>query len=533
MALRNSKVILCKGIKLEKDYKDVLTYSESDMVTLCQNNAIATFNTCSFIRKEPNSLYLEVSYNNALKCNYLAFQNPDYSNKWFFAFIDSIEYVGNKNTKINFTVDEFATWFDYWQPQTCFVEREHTNDDTPGTNLIPEGLELGEYIQNGHKDLVGFSPDSMLFGICSTYSPDGTVHNAVNVGGVPSAGNIYFCTLDSIAYNVERYASAGRLDKIDSVFAVPTELVDVTNNCTQHGTDIDKIYWEYKGTRTPNSKAVTVTGRPASLDGYTPKNGKLLTAPFCCMVLSNNAGSSNILGYEYFSFPNAPVFVTIGSPSIGTSQLSYPMDYKGQHRNYLEGIACGKYPTLSWSGDAYTNWLTQNAVNIGMGIINSAVKIGSAVATAGTTEAGSLGLGSSGVNSVASLLSEVYQRKIAPETSRGNINNGNVITGQGLNSVWVYQMTITAQYAARIDDFFTRFGYKTNKLKVPNQTGRTYWNFVKIAEGENIGYSTSSDAYSVPANSMEIINSIYRRGVTLWHNHDNLGNYSLSNTIVS
>lgn len=533
MAIRNSKVIMAKNIKLDKAYKNVLSYSESAMLSLVSANAVQSFNNCSFLRKGENSLGIDMSYDNALKCNYMAFQNPDYSNKWFFAFIDSIEYISNSAVKVNYTIDEFATWYSYWYPSACFVEREHTNDDTVGNNLIPEGLELGEYIQNGHRDLVSFTPTSIIYCLISTYSPDGDVTNATNVCGIPSAGGLYiFLTINSLAYNVERYASAGRLDKIDQVFAIPTNLIDLSSQCTQHGTNVDQMYFSYNGTSAPNSMSTTVTGRPSTLDGYTPKNNKLLTAPYQCIVLANNAGSSNILGYEYFSFPNAPVFVCIGSPSTGTSIFAYPMDYKGQHRNYMEGLSCGKFPTLSWSGDAYTNWLTQNAVNIGLGLTNSAIKIGSAVATAGATESGALGLGSSGVNSVASLLAEVYQRKIAPETSRGNINNGNVMTGQGLNGIWAYSMCITRQYAERIDDYFSRFGYKTNKLKVPNQTGRTAWNFVKIADGENIGYSRSQDAYSVPASSMELINSIYRRGVTIWHNHDTLGNYSLDNTIV-
>ena len=93
-------------------------------------------------------------------------------------------------------------------------------------------------------------------------------------------------------------------------------------------------------------------------------------------------------------------------------------------------------------------------------------------------------------------------------------------------------MSIRAEFAAIIDDWFTRFGYKVNRLKLPNQTGRTYWNFVQIGSAESIGFSTNT-ARSVPASSMEIINTIYRNGTTIWHDHANIGNYALNNTIVS
>lgn len=70
-------------------------------------------------------------------------------------------------------------------------------------------------------------------------------------------------------------------------------------------------------------------------------------------------------------------------------------------------------------------------------------------------------------------------------------------------------------------------GYKTNRVKTPNITGRTYWNYVEIDSHDDIGNG------NVPNNYMEIINNIARKGVTIWHNHANIGNFSLSNSIVT
>ena len=54
---------------------------------------------------------------------------------------------------LKYTIDEFSTWFDYWNPEPCFVEREHVNDDTIGANTVPEGLECGEYVINASGDV--------------------------------------------------------------------------------------------------------------------------------------------------------------------------------------------------------------------------------------------------------------------------------------------------------------------------------------------------------------------------------------------
>jgi hypothetical protein len=86
-------------------------------------------------------------------------------------------------------------------------------------------------------------------------------------------------------------------------------------------------------------------------------------------------------------------------------------------------------------------------------------------------------------------------------------------------------MSIKDEYARIIDDYFSRFGYKVNSLKVPNITGRTYFNYVEIGAGEDIAFGT------LPIDAMEDINNIFRRGTTIWHNHDNIGNFSLDNNL--
>ena len=43
-----------------------------------------------------------------------------------------------------------------------------------------------------------------------------------------------------------------------------------------------------------------VVNKPTSLDGYVPKNKKLLTYPYCYLLGSNNNGSNNIYFYEKF-----------------------------------------------------------------------------------------------------------------------------------------------------------------------------------------------------------------------------------------
>ena len=143
-----SKIILAKNINIDKQYTNVLSYSEQDMLTLCQSQThlVASANNYSFIRPT-GSIMAGFTYAQCLQANYIAFQNPDYSNKWFFAWIDDVIYKGDKNTEITFTVDAWSTWFDYWTKKVCFINRQHVLNDTIGLHTIPENLDVGEVVE--------------------------------------------------------------------------------------------------------------------------------------------------------------------------------------------------------------------------------------------------------------------------------------------------------------------------------------------------------------------------------------------------
>ena len=121
---------------------------------------------------------------------------------------------------------------------------------------------------------------------------------------------------------------------------------------------------------------------------------------------------------------------------------------------------------------------------------------------------------------------ERYEHSFMPPQANGNMNSGDVNFALGICDFIFYHYSIKPEFARVIDDFFTRFGYQTNKVKVPNITGRTYWNYIKIGTSEELVNG------NIPNNYVIEINGIAETGTTIWHNHDNIGNYSLNNTIA-
>lgn len=333
----------------------------------------------------------------------------------------------------------------------------------------------------------------------------------------------YICdNIEQVVNILQYFATEGKNDAVFGLYMCPSYLINNTSGALQ-----------YSGQSTPMYSTKEIT-KPSTLNGFTPKNKKLLTFPYCFINVSNNNGMINSYQYELFNevdeHPNKCLFNIKGVPTVGASIKCNPFNYKltGEYDNEDEGLIAGKYPTLSWSEDAYINWLTQNSVNIGLGVASNLITIvgglglmasgGGAMAGAGAIVSGSMG--------IANQIGQVYQHSLTPNTARGNTNGGDINVSSNANTFYFSKMSIKQEYARVIDDYLTRYGYAIKRIVNPNLTGRTYWNYVEIGSSEEIGYG------SVPSKFMNEINNACRRGITIWHNHANVGNYSLNNTIV-
>ena len=548
MMNKESYIVICRNIKLDREHKNVLDYTEQEMVELCYNNAVAQANNYSFIKHGVNEIEVNFTYQQCLQSNYMAFQNKDYSNKWFFAFIDDIEYRNNGTTRIKYTIDNFATWFDYWNPSSCLVLREHVNSDGIGEHTYPENLEHGDYIVNSYEELGGFEVENCKVIIGTTWLPS-------NTPGLPST-QYYGGTFSGLYYMAMNYTSAknfvlaldglGRGDAIVTMFMAPNVLcpgIEYTGTIHSKKNNDD-------GTTSPQDYTITWTLVPnnygginiltnhsisinTTLNDYQPKNRKLFCFPYNYLLMTNQVGGNATYNYEDF-INNEPIFNIIGTLSPGCSIKLYPKNYKkiadgvSTHPGFNDGLVGAKFPICSWVNDSFTNWMTQQSVNVLTKQVGAVVQIGQMVfgQELGGTDSQYAGL----FNQQAQYLSERYQHALVGNQSSGSLNGGDVTFARNEQNFGCYKMSIKQEYARKIDEYFNKFGYQVNEIKLPNQTGRPYWNFVQIGQYEEIGYVNNLG--SVPALAMENINNIYRSGVTIWHDHSNLGNYNLDNSIV-
>ena len=76
----------------------------------------------SMYQRRDSSIYYPAIYDALTEYSYVMYQNENYSNKWFYAFISGMEYLNDNTTKISIITDSFQTWqFDITYKES-FVE---------------------------------------------------------------------------------------------------------------------------------------------------------------------------------------------------------------------------------------------------------------------------------------------------------------------------------------------------------------------------------------------------------------------------
>ena len=546
MAITPTGQIILLNVPIEIDNKNQLTFSsESAQSTYFLSRKVSSFeySDCSYLRKD-SILKVPAHIDNLYNVNYLMYRNRNFSTKWFYAFITKKEYISDNCTALTIKTDCYQSWQFAINIKPSFVVREmlSTADDVVGANVLPENLQLGEYVCNKFYKLL-HSDDSpvntntdLSIVVAATLDTSGSGFTDVGtqVDGIFQGVN-YFCFhnrtggvsdtsgIEALNVFLRDYATQGKLDYIQSIFMIPSfacQGAEDTQNHKYVGSNL--VYNKYVNAPTHTDNK-TMDFSLTTIDGYTPKNQKLKTWPYSYLLVSNCSGTDVPYRFEdFYSITNnvktivTPSFRIQSCMTPSGSIRMLPLNYKGQATNAVEGMNLGKFPVCSWTGDSYTNWLTQNGVNIGLSIAGSLLSTGTSVATGNP-----IGV-ASGVLGVANTLGEIHKESIAPLQSEGNINCGDIVTASGQNDFRFQVMTIKEQYAKIIDDYFSTYGYSTNRVKVPNTNNRSNWNYV---ETRNIDITGNA-----PQEDVQEIKNMFDNGVTLWHNPTTFGDYSQSNT---
>lgn len=512
----STTIILLNNVPLDNSYKNTLYFKdEESQVSYFKSKSKHTLNNQTYQRVENKKCRVNVSAGLCYDCNYMMFQNTAYGAKWFYAFITNVEYISNSTCEIIYEIDYLQTWFPKCTLLPCFVEREHSLTDNIGDNILPEPVELGEYLYEEQEELTPLlNPMAVVMGVSV-------------VGSGVAEGNTYDGVYSGVKYYCFNANDTETIDNFLSTFVTTPDSVVCMYMCPvivcAEGVIEDGSATVLEKTDKGWSTSLEILKVSDDHFGYyLPKNNKLYTYPYNFLHVDNNNGNSLELRYEFFKGnPKVKIDACLSMPVKVSCR---PSDYKGVVGGLnTEIISLENYPMCSWNMDSYKVWLAQN-------LAPRAIKLASNVATSTLGAMGNGRIGNlaqisglhSGVNNVTNMLADSYTASIQADICKGSINNGNVNVSHKMQNFYTSRCHISGDFARAIDDFFTMYGYACKRIKTPNINSRPHWNYVKTSDCSIVG--------NAPADDIAKIKKLFDNGITFWKNASEVGNYSLDNS---
>lgn len=498
------------------------------------------------------------------------------STDFIYAFITNLEYINANATRVYFAVDKFTTYCRNIQYKECLIEREHDDKNKQFYyDFINEDFqyEIDEksYLIHNVSNTAGYCLVVCEGDISSKYFPkDTTSVGAANeysnkvtssILGINSTYAIYAVNTPEIKRFLTDVASIGNADLIKCIVPLPTDITDyltftpsitevISNNNLSRTFDYntddkyftvrrlvkDGNYYPYKYFTSIVSKA----GKEFT---------KTFTLPTGDKTIQNNKTLSyiklSILGNESISYKTHwlkgnsitlvekitqiipqltySLYIKDGDGIDSLSLLTnYTTNIQGaqfqfSYDTYLQNLA-NETASINYKKEiANTNALVKTMIGItsvtaGLIAIPTA---GASLATVAPVIAGSTTI----ANAIAGAKND-YDR-ISSTVANTGADNSTTSSSIGWNDKYVlgclgFYLNISYpnhSYTTMIDDYFSAYGYKTNRIGKPRfitgATGnRKYYNYIKTT---NCNYILNR-----PFEDINEIRQIFNNGVRIW-----------------
>jgi hypothetical protein len=544
-----SRVQLFGDIGIDLDHEDCLYFaSESEKTTWFNNKTkLVDLTSQYYIRKDKRTL--RISPPNGISSVYGAFymrytNNAAYENKWFYAYVLSVDYVNDSTVEVVYENDPMMTWMGDFTLAQCFIERQHAESDKIGENTVEENLEVGEHINEGTISK-SIGSQGWCIAIWRTFDPefDSMGINPVKQGTYsPVVCNYYDISnsnemeqLDELLYTGENsLTKTNRIDQVIGMKLIPKLIAQATSNTIPFTVDPSEV-------TKPYSNFINNT--------HIPKNKKLFTYPYKYLRAENGEGTNVVYKYEYFrNYPpnqnaNACQFrllATSVSPEV--SLMMIPKDYDNKPFDFSKSIEMTKFPSVAWNVDTYKAYLAQRDSTLVGDITSRAISGGISGGLGGFAASGfnpvgavaGFATGTIGGITSSSLIKDTVNaltgqsRYIMPDETRGKTDS-NLLVQDRKKDFTFYKMCITPERMKIIDNYFTMYGYAMKVVDTPKMHVRTHFTYVKT-----IGcLINAKSGWNIPALDASQIEKLFDKGVRFWDKDAVIGKYDVTNAILS
>ena len=516
----NTDIYLLNGVSLNADYDHTIYFTSLGLQsTFFLSHTKYSLSNNYYVRKERGYIQVEKNQNDLWDCTYMMYRNTSYKNKWFYAFITSVDYVNDNVSLIHFEIDVIQTWWSECILDKCFVEREHSSTDNLFENTVDENLDLGDYYNT--QILRFYNLDCTR--VCIIRSGYFDVDHDAFIVSSSSVLKNYFTGLDYLTFDLtdsqsllaltqylDITISHGYENSIVSMFQYPRFMGDLSYNHGGYNPNVGIQSVDY-----------SMDINTVNVDGYTPKNKKLFTHPYNFVEVDNGNGDVSLIKLEQWDSSYLGDFQIIGT-QLGTPKcMCYPLHYNDEAKAYQHGLVLQLNIENPWLGDAYQVWLAQNRTQKMFEFGGGLLKAGVGVITGFTNPALGASQITHGLFSAGSVITDMLAKKsqfeATPRTVYGQAKNDILSVENDRYGYTFRQKTIRNEYARIIDEYFSRYGYACHRIKVPNRNARQNWTYVKTVGCEING--------NIPSDDLVKIKAVYDHGITFWNNGNNIGNY--------
>ena len=531
---------------LESDYRNTLWFPNvAAQTSYFLGKTVKAYENFNYIKKD-NTITVPEEIDNLYNCNYIMYQNANFGNKWFYAFIDRMTWASNSSTRLYVSTDAIQTWFfdiTYYQ---SYVDRCHSDTDVAGDNIIPEdfsGIANGGYYQVGTQDL---KPN--MLAIFSTTYTDGTPIGSEKINGIFSGAG----------YLTSPINISGGVATVNTWLntMVRQGLANAVSRIQQYPTNHDTV--------------VTYAKHPSHLDcvgsngltTYIPTNKKLLSGAFISAYVSlygqeiefnpeyiagaqisvqiavdQTTGTVGAIVRNYGSAQNSTMTVTAVIPESTWAYNQYKNDYNlhsasnaiyrrraGLDRgvntaNSVIGVAGALADVTGAVVDMVTpSGLVKDVLNpTTTGISRLASAAQNAVSSAGNayTYIG-------GIDEITQDLTAISENYNAPAV--GGVAQSNIFLAAQMTALSYGFKVPPLDIVKRIDKFLTVYGYKQSTYRTINTHARSSWTYIKTN-----GLNASGN---FPDDDMNTIKRAFDKGIFFWSYTASFGNFDQSNIIV-
>lgn len=585
----DSKVRLC-SVPFS-DYTNVLSFKNNDearanyFISKTVYN-LTDVNGYSYV-KGNGAIRVNKSKDSLYNVNYMMYRNDHFGSKWFYAFVDSLEYINANVTEIRFSTDVWQTWESALNFHESFIVRQHIpkGEDTIGANLQPEGFTNLKYVEEKllRNDLVKYhsSDKSLAIIVCCTEYPDGDS----GVWRKPpkclidevqgTLAYIPFISTDTFFNFLSKFINeSGKSESIVNIFTCPIEcFYDQTSGTFnfKEGTPLGvspnvsvSNVWETNWIRyrIPKMNKINIGTHGTTVNHYA-RNNKMYTFPFTKVILTNNSGSSLTFRQEFFDGTPTEgediVFDVRNTVLQPVTSYCHPANYR--EGDYVNGLSLTNYPMLPWYTDTYSRWLTLNQntlkyqqltpiINLGVSNFNNMISSATGGASSYISSAGQIDSARTTQGQFSGIAGAIANRVSSLGTQINNTVNNLVSTGEQIWSFYAKKADMELQpnlsagnyNANNILQMNQKLNFRVMFQRVCFEQFKQIDNYfdkfgyaindfkaVNYNNRSNFDYIETSQVVidgDVPEDDMDTIKNIFNSGVRIWHDTSTFLNYS-------